>query len=91
MVFSSIIAAFSDSSSAIVKTSSFTFDIGYLWMAFNCVSSAAFVLTMRKRIRSTNFKDFDTVYYNNLLSIPLLMIMSLMVEDWSEQNFERNL
>ncbi|EXX52297.1 GDP-mannose transporter [Rhizophagus irregularis] len=91
MVFSSIIAALSDSSSAVVKSSSITFDIGYLWMAFNCISSAAFVLTMRRRIRSTNFKDFDTVYYNNLLSIPLLMTMSLMVEDWSEKNFEKNL
>ncbi|RIA87418.1 hypothetical protein C1645_696039 [Glomus cerebriforme] len=90
MVLSSVIAALSDNSNAVIKTSS-TFDVGYLWMAFNCISSAAFVLTMRKRIRSTNFKDFDTVYYNNLLSIPLLMIMSLMVEDWSKKNFEKNL
>ncbi|CAG8435409.1 976_t:CDS:2 [Funneliformis mosseae] len=91
MVFSSIIAAISDSSKASVKSTSVIFDLGYLWMAFNCISSAAFVLTMRKHIKSTNFKDFDTVYYNNLLSIPLLMIMSLMMEDWSSKNFERNL
>ncbi|CAI2166692.1 14464_t:CDS:2 [Funneliformis geosporum] len=91
MVFSSIIAALSDSSNASIKATSIKFDFGYLWMAFNCVSSAAFVLTMRKHIKSTNFKDFDTVYYNNLLSIPLLIIMSLMMENWSRENFERNL
>lgn len=65
--------------------------IGYFWMATNCFSSAAFVLYMRKRIKLTNFKDFDTVYYNNLLSIPLLIIPSLIFEDWSAENFERTL
>ncbi|KAL0088078.1 hypothetical protein J3Q64DRAFT_1813184 [Phycomyces blakesleeanus] len=60
--------------------------LGYFWMCFNCVSSAAFVLYMRKRIKLTNFKDFDTVYYNNLLSIPLLIVPSLLLEDWSNEN-----
>lgn len=65
--------------------------IGYFWMAVNCISSAAFVLYMRKRIKSTNFKDFDTVYYNNLLSIPILLIPSLLLEDWSSENLMMNL
>ncbi|KAI8074203.1 hypothetical protein BC940DRAFT_324716 [Gongronella butleri] len=59
---------------------------GYMWMFANCMSSAAFVLYMRKRIKLTNFKDFDTVYYNNLLSIPLLLVPSLVLEDWSSHN-----
>lgn len=65
--------------------------LGYFWMAVNCVSSASFVLYMRKRIKLTNFKDFDTVYYNNLLSIPLLLIPSLLLEDWSSENLIANL
>lgn len=65
--------------------------IGYFWMIFNCLSSAAFVLYMRKRIKLTNFKDFDTVYYNNLLSIPLLLAPSLLLEDWSTKNLAINL
>lgn len=64
---------------------------GYGWMAINCFSSAAFVLYMRKRIKLTNFKDFDTVYYNNLLSIPLLILPSLLLEDWSAENLSYNL
>lgn len=60
-------------------------------MAANCIASAAFVLYMRKRIKLTNFKDFDTVYYNNLLSIPLLIIPSLIFEDWSSESLARNL
>lgn len=65
--------------------------IGYFWMLFNCLSSASFVLYMRKRIKLTNFKDFDTVYYNNLLSIPLLLVPSLLLEDWSMDNLQVNL
>ncbi|KAI9320579.1 hypothetical protein BX666DRAFT_2017725 [Dichotomocladium elegans] len=64
--------------------------VGYFWMVFNCFSSAAFVLYMRKRIKLTNFQDFDTVYYNNLLSIPILIIPSLLLESWSAENFAIN-
>ena len=38
-----------------------TLNAGYLWMLFNCFCSAAFVLGMRKRIKLTNFKDFDSM------------------------------
>ena len=33
---------------------------GYLWMMINCFCAAAYVLGMRKRIKLTNFKDFDS-------------------------------
>lgn len=46
---------------------------------------------MRKRIKLTNFKDFDTVYYNNLLSIPLLIVPSIIFEDWSAESLAKNL
>ncbi|KAI9028195.1 hypothetical protein CLU79DRAFT_697224 [Phycomyces nitens] len=91
MILSSIIAGWADISdtlSAIIELD--TTLIGYFWMAANCFSSAAFVLYMRKRIKLTNFKDFDTVYYNNLLSIPLLIVPSLIFEDWSSENLARN-
>lgn len=60
-------------------------------MAANCLSSAAFVLFMRKRIKMFSFKDFDTVFYNNLLSVPLLIIPSFLFEDWTAGNLARNL
>jgi GDP-mannose transporter len=56
---------------------------GYFWMFSNCASSAAYILYMRACIKKVSFMDFDTVYYNNLLSIPLLLFCSLMVEPWS--------
>lgn len=64
---------------------------GYVWMALNCACSAAYVLTMRKRIKATGFKDWDTMFYNNLLTIPVLLVMSWAVEDWSQTNFNMNL
>jgi GDP-mannose transporter len=51
---------------------------GYVWMALNCAFSAAYVLAMRKRIKVTGFKDWDTMFYNNLLTIPVLIVMSLV-------------
>ncbi|WFD44399.1 GDP-mannose transporter into the lumen of the Golgi [Malassezia psittaci] len=63
---------------------------GYLWMLTNCMVSAAYVLVMRKRIKLTGFKDWDTMFYNNLLSIPVLIIMSFAVENWSTETLQRN-
>ncbi|TFK26165.1 GDP-mannose transporter [Coprinopsis marcescibilis] len=63
---------------------------GYFWMLLNCISSAAYVLSMRKRIKSTGFSDWDTMFYNNLLSIPILVVFSLVVENWGHENLVRN-
>ena len=49
------------------------------------------VLTMRKRIKITGFSDWDSMFYNNLLSIPVLAVASLIAEDWSAANLVRNL
>lgn len=67
-----------------------TLNAGYVWMLLNCICSAAYVLGMRKRIKLTNFKDFDTMYYNNLLSIPVLMVLSLTLERWTPANLALN-
>lgn len=101
MVFSSVIAAWADISNAL---SSFggsaqsaeasakisTLNAGYVWMLINCFCSASYVLGMRKRIKLTNFKDFDTMFYNNLLSIPILLISSLLIESWTPANLTLN-
>ena len=57
----------------------------------NCLVSAGYVLAMRKRIKVTNFKDWDSMFYNNLLSIPVLVIFSILVEDWSYESLNLNL
>lgn len=69
MVLSSVIAAWADiqhalqshgasSDTAAAKIS--TLNAGYVWMLVNCLSSASYVLGMRKRIKLTNFRDFDS-------------------------------
>ncbi|ORY21369.1 putative GDP-mannose transporter [Naematelia encephala] len=63
---------------------------GYVWMFINCIASAAYVLFMRKRIKVTGFKDWDSMFYNNLLSIPVLLVFSVIAEDWSGASFNRN-
>jgi GDP-mannose transporter len=99
MVLSSIVAAWADINAAIssyghnsseTATALSTLNAGYIWMLANCLSSAAYVLGMRKRIKLTNFKDFDTMFYNNLLSIPVIILCSLFLEDWSQANIDKN-
>lgn len=63
---------------------------GYFWMLINCLVSATYVLVMRKRIKGMGFKDWDTMFYNNLLSIPVLAGMSLLLESWGHESWERN-
>jgi GDP-mannose transporter len=65
MVFSSVIAAWADiqhalTSAAEAHTQVSTLNAGYVWMMANCLCTAAYVLCMRKRIKLTNFKDFDS-------------------------------
>ena len=68
MVVSSLIAAWADIQHAISSHGSQsaandkiqTLNAGYIWMLVNCFCSAAYVLGMRKRIKLTNFKDFDS-------------------------------
>lgn len=57
----------------------------------NCIVSAGYVLAMRKRIKITNFRDWDTMWYNNLLSIPVLIFFSILLEDWSSESLTQNL
>lgn len=45
---------------------------------------------MRKRIKSTGFKDWDSMFYNNLLSIPVLAVFSFLFEDWGYENLNRS-
>ncbi|KAL9077938.1 MAG: hypothetical protein Q9157_003145 [Trypethelium eluteriae] len=67
-----------------------TLNAGYVWMLVNCLCTATYILSMRKRIKLTNFKDFDTMFYNNLLSIPVLVACSLFLESWTTSNLELN-
>lgn len=56
---------------------------GYFWMALNSASNAAYLLYMKGTIKSIGFGDFDSVLYNNVLSLPVLLLLSVGFEDWS--------
>lgn len=69
MVLSSVIAAWADIQHALTSFGEATdaatdaistLNAGYLWMALNCFCSATYLLAMRKRMKLTNFKDFDS-------------------------------
>ncbi|KAI8799337.1 hypothetical protein BJ742DRAFT_846519 [Cladochytrium replicatum] len=83
MVTSSLIAGWADiSAGKIYKDGADTvpFTVSYGWMVANCFASAFNALIIRWKIKEVGFKDFDTVFYNNLLSIPILLFASLLTE-----------
>jgi len=94
--FSESLPAFSDSGTGmgismhVMKDAVSKLNAGYAWMATNCFVSAAYVLLMRKRIKATGFSDWDSMFYNNLLSIPVLALCSIVLENWGKENLERN-
>ncbi|KAI0127503.1 GDP-mannose transporter [Xylariales sp. AK1849] len=94
MVLSSVVAAWADlghaSQTPGAAEALATLNAGYAWMGMNVFCTAAYVLGMRKVIKNMNFKDWDTMYYNNLLTIPVLIVGSLIAEDWSSVNFHKN-
>ncbi|EMR68084.1 GDP-mannose transporter into the lumen of the Golgi [Eutypa lata] len=94
MVLSSVVAAWADTRSAAstpeAAAALATLNAGYAWMGMNVFCTASYVLGMRKVIKNMNFKDWDTMFYNNLLTIPVLIVFSLLAEDWSSTNFAKN-
>ena len=83
-------AAAAVAATAAATAAASSINIGYFWMLANCVSSALFVLVMRMRIKLTNFKDFDTMFYNNVVALPILLGASFILEDWSPENVATN-
>ncbi|KAI8901365.1 hypothetical protein BC833DRAFT_577911 [Globomyces pollinis-pini] len=77
IVLSSIMGGYGDTLTVTIQSNLF---IGYTWMFFNCCSTAFFTVYMKYKLKSVQFKDFDTVYFNNVLAIPLLLLLSLMNE-----------
>ncbi|KAK4227727.1 putative GDP-mannose transporter [Podospora fimiseda] len=97
MVLSSVVAAWADIQAAIdghhsadASDALSTLNAGYAWMGLNVVCSSAYVLGMRKVIKKMNFKDYDSMFYNNLLTVPVLIVFSLFFEDWSSENLAKN-
>ncbi|KAH8683079.1 GDP-mannose transporter [Tricladium varicosporioides] len=100
MVLSSVVAAWADIQHALYGSAQkqsieaaaalSTLNAGYAWMGMNVFCTAAYVLSMRKVIKKMNFKDWDTMFYNNLLTIPVLFLCSLLFENWSSANVLKN-
>ncbi|KAI1375755.1 UDP-galactose transporter [Hypoxylon crocopeplum] len=94
MVLSSVVAAWADTRSAAQTAEATaalaTLNAGYAWMGLNVFCTASYILGMRKVIKSMNFKDWDTMFYNNFLTIPVLVVCSLVAEDWSSENLSKN-
>ncbi|KAI3649640.1 hypothetical protein MP228_005272 [Amoeboaphelidium protococcarum] len=58
--------------------------VGLYWMCLNSVSGSLFVLMMRKSVSQLKLHDpIDTIFYNSLISGPLMLVISLISEDWN--------
>ena len=99
MVVSSVIAAWSDIRIALGGSGIFRADAaeniamlntGYAWIGLNCLCSAMYALMMHKRINLSERSDFETMFYNNVLSMPIIIVCSILFEDWGAANIRQN-
>lgn len=51
--------------------------VGYIWTLLNCLTNTAFVLYMPRAMSKSKLSPLGRVYYNNLLSLPLLVVLDL--------------
>ncbi|ORX47942.1 hypothetical protein BCR36DRAFT_584635 [Piromyces finnis] len=81
MILSSVVGGWADiRASSLVKDKEVGVIRSYFWMFLNCFCCAAYTLFLRSQLKKFNFKDFDTVFYNNLISVPILILCSLVAE-----------
>jgi len=64
--------------------------IGYFWVIINCLATTGYILLMRSKIKSTGFSDWETMFLNNTMSIPVVLTLSMLLEGWSSANFAAN-
>lgn len=69
MTFAAVAAGFNDLEYSI---------IGYFWMILNCFCTSGYVLYMRYASSNIKLPKFGMVYYNNLLSLGLLIPFCLL-------------
>uniref|UniRef100_A0A7S1XWK5 Sugar phosphate transporter domain-containing protein n=1 Tax=Phaeomonas parva TaxID=124430 RepID=A0A7S1XWK5_9STRA len=50
---------------------------GYFWMGVNCFTTAGYVLSMRRMTQSIKLSKFGMVFYNNLISTPIMLTLAL--------------
>ncbi|EDQ88935.1 uncharacterized protein MONBRDRAFT_25661 [Monosiga brevicollis MX1] len=50
---------------------------GYVWMSFNCLSQAAYVLYMRRAKQTTKLSEWGMSFYNNLLCAGLMVLSAV--------------
>lgn len=63
--------------------------VGYAWQIVNCFLTAAYSLTLRRvmdvakqQTKSGNLNEFSMVLLNNLLSLPLGLLLIIVFKEW---------
>lgn len=56
-----------------------TFDmVGYVLIALNCVLTAAYLVSINVTGKETGLNSFGLMFYNNVVSLPVLLVASLL-------------
>jgi len=57
---------------------------GYVWVLLNCVIGASYILYMKLTTIKSELGDFGNVFYNNSLSIPLVLVFIILNGELSQ-------
>ncbi|KAL6062028.1 GDP-mannose transporter into the lumen of the Golgi [Balamuthia mandrillaris] len=61
--------------------------VGYFYMLLNCASQCAYVLSMKRAQNLARLDPFNSVYYNNVLSVPSLLLLLVLQGELSSSTF----
>ena len=67
-----------------------TFDLyGYVLTALNCLVTAWYLVLIAKKSEETGIKTFGLMFYNNVLSLPIMFLISIITEWEIIINFDK--
>ncbi|ADM11150.1 nucleotide-sugar transporter [Encephalitozoon intestinalis ATCC 50506] len=72
-----IISSYTGNSSDVVL------NIGYYWILINILSTTAYVLSLKVAVDMNSKGKAESVYYSNLISLPILVLLSALFDERS--------
>lgn len=68
-------------SSYVGDSSDIVIGIGYIWMLLNIISTTIYVLSLKMVVDMDSGAKTESVYYSNLISLPILATLSLLFDE----------
>jgi len=63
--------------------------MGYILIMANCVITAMYLVLIAKKTEETKLDSFGLMYYNNILSLPIVIVLVFLTEANEVKDYPR--